>query len=173
MTGRVKTGRAGRTGWAAALFLWAAAGLLPGGLSDAAAEDRHAGYYYPPAAATEVYKARSRVLEEANRSLRIRFVTGVYQQLQQRPYPPTAAMFAKGAEAEKLIIVALEDGRIDTIYRARALFANLTAVARATPIFQDYGVEELFTFFDFAKMLGFAQITISNGRDFTHQVVLE
>ena len=31
MTGRVKTGRAGRTGWAAALFLWAAAGLLPGG----------------------------------------------------------------------------------------------------------------------------------------------
>jgi hypothetical protein len=46
-------------------------------------------------------------------------------------------------------------------------------VARSTPIFQDFGVEELFTFFDFAKMLGYSQITISNGRDFTHQVVLE
>ncbi len=140
---------------------------------EASAEDRHAGYYYPPPMSEEVYKARARTLPEANRGLRIRFVTGVAQQLQTRPYPPTAAMYAKGAEAEKLIIVALEDGRIDTIYRARALFANLTAVARTTPIFQDYGVEELFTFFDFCKMLGFTQITISNGRDFTHQVVLE
>jgi hypothetical protein len=90
------------------------------------AEDRHAGYYYPPPMSEEVYKARARTLPEANRSMRIRFVTGVTQQLQTRPFPPTAAMFAKGAEAEKLIIVALEDGRIDTIYRARALFANLT-----------------------------------------------
>ncbi len=140
---------------------------------EALAEDRHAGYYYPPPNSEEVYKARARTLPEASRSLRIRFVTGVTQQLQTRPFPPTAAMFAKGTEAEKLIIVALEDGRIDTIYRARALFANLTAVARTTPIFQEYGVEELFTFFDFAKMLGYTQITISNGRDFTHQVFLE
>ena len=140
---------------------------------EALAEDRHAGYYYPSPNSEEVYKARARTLPEASRSLRIRFVTGVTQQLQTRPFPPTAAMFAKGTEAEKLIIVALVDGRIDTIYRARALFANLTAVARTTPIFQEYGVEELFTFFDFAKMIGFAQITISNGRDFTHQVILE
>ena len=34
-------------------------------------------------------------------------------------------------------------------------------------------MEEIFTFFDFAKMLGYTQITISNGRDFTHQVFLE
>ena len=140
---------------------------------DASAEDRYVGYYYPPPNSEEVYKARARTLPEASRSLRIRFVTGVTQQLQTRPFPPTAAMFAKGTEAEKLIIVALVDGRIDTIYRARALFANLTAVARTTPIFQEYGVEELFTFFDFAKMLGYTQITISNGRDFTHQVFLE
>ena len=137
------------------------------------AEDRHAGYYYPPPTSEETYQARARSLPEANRSLRLGFVTGVATELQQRPYPPTAAMFAKGAEAEKLIIVALEEGRIDTIYRARALFANLSAVARTTPIFQEYGVEELFTFFDFCKMLGFTQITISNGRDFTHQVFLE
>ena len=146
---------------------------LVSAVPDALAEDRHVGYYYPPPSSEEVYKARARTLPEANRGMRIGFVTGVTQQLQQRPFPPTAAMFAKGAEAEKLIIVALEDGRIDTIYRARALFANLTAVARTTPIFQEYGVEELFTFFDFAKMLGYTQITISNGRDFTHQVFLE
>ena len=159
----------GRTG----LAILAVALGLGSTVPDALAEDRHVGYYYPPPNSEEVYKARARTLPEASRSLRIRFVTGVTQQLQTRPFAPTAAMFAKGTEAEKLIIVALVDGRIDTIYRARALFANLTAVARTTPIFQEYGVEELFTFFDFAKMLGYTQITISNGRDFTHQVVLE
>jgi len=163
---RVMMGRSGLAVLAVALWVGAA---VPEGL----AEDRHAGYYYPLPTSEEVYEARARMLDEASRSLRIRFVTGVTQQLQTRPFPPTAAMFAKGAEAEKLIIVALEDGRIDTIYRARALFANLTAVSRTTPIFQDYGVEEFFTFFDFAKMLGFAQITITNGRDFAHQVTLK
>ncbi len=162
----------GRTSLAVLAVLGVALGL-GSAVPDALAQDRHAGYYYPSPNSEEVYKARARTLPEASRSLRIRFVTGVTQQLQARPFPPTTAMFAKGAEAEKLIIVALEDRRIDTIYRARALFANLTAVSRTTPVFRDYGVEELFTFFDFAKMLGFTQITISNGRDFTHQVFLE
>ena len=148
----------------------AAALLLP---AAAQAEDRHAGYYYPEPSSTEVYQARSKALPQASRALRIRFVTGVTTEAMERPFPPTAAMFAKGAEAQKLIIVALEDGRMDTLYRARAVLANLTAVSRTTPIFQEYGVEDYFTFFDLAKMLGFTQITISNGRDFAHQVVLE
>ena len=101
----------GRTG----LAILAVALCLGSTVPDALAEDRHVGYYYPPPTSEEVYKARARTLPEASRSLRIRFVTGVTQQLQTRPFPPTAAMFAKGAEAEKLIIVALEDGRIDTI----------------------------------------------------------
>ena len=41
------------------------------------------------------------------------------------------------------------------------------------PIFQELGVQEWFTFFDLAKMLGFKQITISDGRDFAHQVIME
>lgn len=139
----------------------------------AVAADRHAGYYYPTPASEEVYKARAQTLPEASRALRIRFVTGVTNRILERPFPPTAAIFAKGTEGQKLIIVALEDGRIDTLYRARAIFANLTAVARTTPIFQEYGVEDYFTFFDLAKMLGFTQITISDGRDFAHQVFLE
>lgn len=148
----------------------AAAVLAP---HQAAAQDRHVGYYYPEPQSSEVYTARARTLDEANRTLRIAFITGLTNQSMARPHPPTAAMFAKGSEAQKLIIVALEDGRIDTIYRARAIFANLTAVARVMPIFQEFGVQEWFTFFDLAKMLGFEQITISNGRDFAHQVIIE
>jgi len=147
--------------------------LLLGLASSAAAEDRHAGYYYPEPQTQETYKARGDTLKEANRGLRIGFVTGLTKQLLAQPYAPTEAIFAKGAEAEKLIIVAFEDGRIDTLYRARALFANLTAVARLMPLFQEYGVQDWFTFFDLAKMLGFSQITISDGRDFAHQVQIE
>ena len=88
------------------------------------------------------------------------------------PYPPDFAVFAKGEQAEKLLIVAMRDGVIDSIYRARALLAMLTSVSRATPLFQDYGVAEVFTFFDLLKILGFAQLTISDGDDFAHQVLI-
>ncbi len=153
----------------ALIILWWAAGAA------VAAEggDRHAGYYYPIPQTREVYQARTDTLPEASRGLRVGFITGVTNQLLGKPHAPTAAIFAKGTQAQKLIIVALEDGRIDTIYRARAILANLTAVARLTPIIQDVGGEENLTFFDLAKMLGFIQITISDGRAFAHQVTLE
>ena len=77
------------------------------------------------------------------------------------------------AIARKLIIVALVDGRIDTIYRARAVLANMTAAARMLPAFQELGAQSRLTFLDLAHMLGFKKITISNGRDFAHQVIIE
>jgi hypothetical protein len=139
----------------------------------ARADDRHVGYYYPEPKTTEVYRSRALTLEEANRGLRVGFVTGTTQQQFDRPYPPQVAVFAKGEEAEKLIIVALVDGRVDTLYRARAIFANMTAAARQLPAFAQMGVQDTFTFFDLAKLLGFKQITISDGRDFAHQVMIE
>jgi hypothetical protein len=139
----------------------------------AAAADRHAGYYYPEPASTGTYKARARTLAGADRTQRIAFVTGVTLKQRERPHLPILAMFAKGEEAEKLIIVGLEDERLETIYRARAILAMMTATARATPIFQEYKVEEVFTFLDLCKMLGFKQITISDGKAFAHQILIE
>ena len=168
-------------------MIWA--GLMWAGLGAAmAAGDRHAGYYYPEPTTREVYGARTDTLPEADRRMRIGFVTGIANHIANQPYPPQAAMFAKGSEARKLIIVALVDGRIDTIYRARAVLANMTAAARMLPAFQDpafqdpafqdrdaqtNGVQTNLTFFDLAKMLGFKKITITNGRDFAYQVILE
>ena len=139
----------------------------------ASANDRHMGYYYPDYGKPEVYEARAETLQQADRTMRIGFVTGITNDQFNKPYPPTVAIFAKGDQAEKLIIVALEDGRLDTIYRARAMFANMTAAARLLPAFAQMGVADYFTFFDLAKMLGFKQITISNGRAFAHQVLLK
>ena len=156
-----------RSGLIGAILMWAGLGAA------AAADDRHAGYYYPEPTTREVYGARIETLPEADRRMRIGFVTGIANHIANQPYPPQAAMFAKGNEAEKLIIVALVDGRIDTIYRARAVLANMTAAARMLPAFQNVGVQTNLTFFDLAKMLGFKKITITNGRDFAYQVIFE
>ena len=156
---------------ASALFLMLL--VLSGWTGALRADDRHAGYYDPTPGSPETYEARAETLPEATRAVRIGFATGLAHQLRARPHAQTLAVFAKGADAEKLILVSLQDGRIETIYRARAVFANLTAVARVMPLFADYGVQEVFTFFDLAKMLGFTQITISDGDDFAHQVFIE
>ena len=79
-------------------------------------------------------------------------------------------MFAKGDYAEKMIIVAVGDGAFDTLYRARALLAELSAVARLSPVFREYQVEDIFTYFDLLKLLGFERLTISDGKTFAHQV---
>jgi hypothetical protein len=138
-----------------------------------AAEDRHAGYYYPDPQSREVYSARAKTLPEASRKARIAFVTGVTSQMLRNPYPPEFAIFAKGEEGEKMIIVSLKGDTFNTLYRMRGLLATLTAVARTTKMFQESAVEDYFTFFDLAKMLGFELITVSDGRDFAHQIVIE
>ena len=48
--------------------------------------DRHAGYYYPPAVSTEIYKARAVPMAEASRQNRIKFVVGLTQQMLPRKY---------------------------------------------------------------------------------------
>ena len=125
--------------------------LLGLGTSGAAhSTDRHSNYYYPPHGEVEIYQARAAVLAEASATRRIGFVTAVTVERLKRPYPPSSVIFAKGDRAEKLIIVSMEDGQLDTIYRVRAYLASLSAVARTTPIFQNAPFTENLTFFDLA-----------------------
>ena len=138
----------------------------------ASADDRHTGYYYPEHT-TEVYRARAANQPEAGRKQRLAFVTAVTVSRLDRPYPPDTVMFAKGDDSDKLIIIGLGEGRLDTLYRARAHLAQLTASARVLPIFKDFAVEDFFTFLDLCKMLGFKQVTVSDGREFAHQIRIE
>lgn len=135
--------------------------------------DRHAGYYYPPPKAIETYRSKARKLAGVNRRRRIAFVVAMANNIQARPYPPYISVFVKGTRAQKLIITAAQDGRLDTIYRVRGLLARMTSVARATPIFREFQVADLLNFLDLLKMLGFEQITVSNGRDFAHQILIK
>ena len=164
--------------WMAALAFWAAMLAAPALAQDADGgegniDDKHTGFYYPEPQVVESYGPRTETLPEANRGLRIGFVTGLTNAQLSKPVRPGIAIFAKGSEAQKLIVVALEEGYIDTLYRTRAFFAMMTAVARTLPIFEQHGVEEWFTFYDLCKMLGFELITFTNGKDFAYQVELK
>ena len=132
--------------------LWAMAAWLMFIPSVSQAADRHSGYYYPAPQTQETYKARAQTLAESGRRSRIAFVTGLTNRMLQNPYPPEFAIFAKGSEAQKLIIVAVKSDSYNTLYRMRALLATLTAVARVTPLFREGSVEDFFTFFDLCKM---------------------
>lgn len=148
------------------------AGSIPA-LAQEPASDRHAGYYYPEPQTTETYVARVTTLPDSDRNRRIAFVTGLTKQMLAGQYEPSYAVFAKGDDAEKLIIVGLVDGQLDTIYRARALLAQLTAVSRLTPFFQQNTLAEQATFLDLLKLLGYVQLTVSDGDKFAHQITIQ
>lgn len=137
------------------------------------AEDRYVGYYYPQVESEETYQAPLPVFEGVTRLSRVGFVTGLDQQQKQRPYPPIYHMFAKGGDAQKLIIVATEEGRYNTLFRLRGLMASMTADARTSPIFANIGHVEQLNFFDLLKIVGFDELTITNGKDFAHRVIIE
>ena len=158
-------------GAAVLAFVTAGSALAQNAADDGS--ERHVGYYHPEPGSQEVYNARAETMPQASRALRLGFVTGFAGKQLEATYPPPYIMFAKGTEAQKLIIVAMEDDRVNSIYRARALFAMMTAFARGLPIFRENGVEDRFTFFDLAKLLGFEQITITDGHDFAHRVMIE
>jgi hypothetical protein len=136
-------------------------------------ESTHEGYYYPKPQTLEHYVSRTITLAESDKVRRQAFIIGMTKQLLDGKYAPSFAIFAKGGQSEKLIVVGMVDGQLNTIYRARALLAQLTAVARATPFFQQNTQPEESTFFDFMKLLGFHQITITDGRAFAHQVIVD
>jgi hypothetical protein len=158
--------------WAAALSAAAAACALPAAAQGSPSKDRHAGYYYPAPTDREDYAAEATPIGGANRSRRLGFMTLLANKSLQASYPPPYVMFAKGAEAEKAIIIGMGE-YITNIYQARALLALLTSQARSTPIFQEVIGGETLTFLDLLKMLGFEQLTVSDGANYTLQITIK
>lgn len=159
--------------WTGIFVLQAVVVLLLAGAALAADADRHAGYYYPSLTSREVYKARAAVMPEATSNTRLGFVTAVAYQQNGRAYPPTYVMFAKGESFERLIIVAVGNNGFRGLYQARAVLAQLTSIARGTPIFRENSLQDLLTFLDLVRMMGFEELTISDGQTFAHRITLK
>jgi hypothetical protein len=139
----------------------------------APADDRYVGYYYPKPTSTEMFESQMQTITGIDRAQRIQFVTVVSQGTIQSAYRVPYAVFAKGEKGDRMIIVGLQAGELNTIYRMRALLANLTTMSRLSPFFQERTVAEDATFFDLLKLLGFSQLTITDGDKVTHQVTIK
>jgi hypothetical protein len=150
-----------------------AAFVFVGWLGPARAQNTQEGYYYPKPKVVETYKARVSPLAESDRARRLGFVTALSKEFDARAYPPNYLVFAKGDDSDKLIIVGMVQGQLSTVYRTRALLADLTASARLTQFFQQNAIAEYATFLDFLKLLGFKQVTITDGVGFAHQIKIE
>ncbi|WP_340151034.1 hypothetical protein [uncultured Sneathiella sp.] len=142
--------------------------MLPPAAS--AEQDRYVGYYYPAPVQIEIYCARVSPLPDMDKRRRVGFVIGIKEGMANQPYESSYSVFVKGGESRKLIIVAKTDGHLKTIYRVRALLADLTNSARTTPIFEESGSPENLTFLDLITLLGFENITLSDGDRFTHKI---
>src|SRR5436190_24094161 len=139
----------------------------------AAVEDRYVGYYYSKPTSLETYESSMQMIAGVDRPQRVQFVTVVSQGTIQSSYRVPYSVFVKGEKADKLIIVGLAPGEFNTIYRMRALLANMTTMSRLSPFFQQRTVAEDATFFDLLKLLGFTSVTITDGDKLTHQVTIK
>ena len=138
-----------------------------------AAEDRREGYYYPEITSEEVFNRDFGGTPPATRAVRINFITEITKAQLAAPDNPDFVIFAKGTAAEHMIVLALDDDVFRTLYRARALLAQLTSNARSTAFFRDNDIQFVATWFDLAKMLGFEDIVISDGVTWAHRVQLQ
>jgi len=136
-------------------------------------EDRYVGYYYPKPTSTETFESTMQTIAGAERAQRIQFVTVVSQGTIQSAYRVPYAVFAKGEKADRMIIVGMQQGELNTVYRMRALLANMTTMSRLSPFFQERTVAEDATFFDLLKLLGLREVTITDGEKTTLQVTIK
>ncbi|MBY8976592.1 hypothetical protein KHP62_12285 [Rhodobacteraceae bacterium NNCM2] len=131
-------------------------------------------YYYPPINSEEVFaRSMTDTAPPSSRGVRVAFMTEITKAQLAAPETPRFAIFAKGAEAEHMIIVALDDQVFKTLFRARAVLAQLTSNARGTEFFVKSGIADRATWFDLAKLLGFEDIVITDGNLWSHLIKLE
>lgn len=142
-------------------------------VAPAAAGDRHAGYYYPEVSSTEAYSLRMPVHDDAGRQMRLAFVSHMTKEQAAAEHAPQYALFAKGTDGEKLIIVGLDEEAFATLFRARGVMAQMTAFTRELPFLKEAGLASDVTFYDFLGHMGFKRLTLSDGRAWAHRVELE
>lgn len=136
----------------------------------ATAEDRYVGYYYPEVTTEEVFDRVVRNSEGANKAVRIDFVNVLTTAQLEAPESPRFVFFSKGEDAATLILVGLDDEIFSTIYRARAILAQLTVSVRKGGYFRNEDLQYVATFYDLLQLMAFDELVISDGQNWTHRV---
>lgn len=138
--------------------------------TNAVSSERYEGYYYPEISSSEEFTRVIRDGLQSSKTVRVDFVTDITRAQLAAPESPRFVVFAKGSDARHLNIIALDDELFSTVYRARALLAQLTSNMRNNDFFRDQQLEHVATFFDFLQMLEFDTLVLSDGKTWSHQV---
>lgn len=139
----------------------------------ALADDSREDYYYPKVGSEERFTREIGPETPSDRATRIGFVNEVTRAQFETPSGPRVAVFAKGSEAQHMVITGLDSEIFETLFRARGVMAQMTASARQTAFFKDNGIDTSATWYDLAKMLGFEDIVLTDGETWAHRVILD
>jgi len=135
------------------------------------ASDRHEGYYYPAITSEETFSRVIAAAPPSTQAVRSTFVTSITKAQLEAPESPRFVIFEKGSNSEKLIIVALDSEVFKTLYRARALMAQVTANMRGTEFFRQQNLHLQGTFYDMLQIMQFESLVVSDGETWSHKVI--
>ena len=138
-----------------------------------AAQGRYEGYYYPEISSEETFDRVVRASQGAGKAVRIDFVNVLTTAQLEAPESPRFVFFAKGEGSTTLMLIALDDDIFATLYRARALLAQLTVSVRRGGFFRQEDLQYVVTFYDLLQLLQFDELVISDGKSWAHRVNFE
>ncbi|MEM1351480.1 MAG: hypothetical protein AAGF27_04010 [Pseudomonadota bacterium] len=141
--------------------------LLAGPL---AAEDRYVGYYYPEVTSEETFDRLIRDSAGAGKAVRVDFINVITTAQLEAPESPRFVFYAKGSDSATLILTALDDEVFSSIYRARAIMAQLTVSVRKGGFFRQEQLEYVATFYDLLQLMHFDELIITDGENWSHRV---
>ena len=134
------------------------------------AQPAHEGYYYPSVGSEETFERVLKDSGDPGRERRIDFVVTLTAAQIASPDTPPYAFVVKGSEAEKLILIGLDDEIFRTLFRARAVLAQMTAKVRGGGFFADSDLKYEATFLDMLQTLGFDTLVLTDGDTWSHRV---
>ncbi|WP_299703497.1 hypothetical protein [uncultured Tateyamaria sp.] len=136
----------------------------------AQAQERYEGYYYPEVTSTEDFTRVIRQAPDSSKGVRVEFVTNLTVAQLAAPESPRFVFFAKGADAKHLTVIALDDEVFSSLFRARAVLAQMTSNMRNNDFFRAQELQFVATFFDLLQLMEFDTLVISDGESWAHQV---
>jgi hypothetical protein len=136
----------------------------------AAADDGYVGYYYPEVTTKETFDRMIRASGSSSKAVRVDFVNQLTNSQLKSPESPRFVFFSKGDDASTLILTALDDEVFSTLYRARAIMAQLTVSVRGGGFFKQEELQYLATFYDLLQLMQFDELLITDGETWTHRV---
>ncbi|WP_299878620.1 hypothetical protein [uncultured Sulfitobacter sp.] len=139
----------------------------------ASANDRYVDYYYPQITSEETFDRVIRTPPPTPKAVRIDFINVLTTAQLEAPANPRFVFFSKGEGATTLILTALDDEVFATLYRARAIMAQLTVSVRKGGFFQQQNLQDVATFYDLLQLMAFDELLITDGKTWTHRVHFE